>query len=166
MVKLFEAFGEALGIHLSSYKGSVGMIVVEVDRSFLLALLWGFASELLVEEVCRDVVDVDKVNTCLTNHLAIPSTVGVVTPLNLSGGPLIAWREGEKDRGGTLLPNIINELTEIPSKGVDHFIAPICFHLVYMTGIRCTGNDPTLFLVGNRTDIVMTELDQYEVSWL
>ena len=69
MVKLFEAFGEALGIHLSSYKGSVGMIVVEVDRSFLLALLWVFASELLVEEVCRDVVDVDKINTSLTNHL-------------------------------------------------------------------------------------------------
>ena len=59
MVKLFEAFGEALGIHLSSYKGSVGMIVVEVDRSFLLAPLWVFSGELLVEEIGRAIAEVE-----------------------------------------------------------------------------------------------------------
>ena len=73
----------------------MGVIVVEIFRGFLLALGSIFRSKLLIEEVGRDVVDIDKLDPCLLYYLAIPLAVGVVAALNFAARPFIAGGEGE-----------------------------------------------------------------------
>ena len=52
--------------------GGVRMVVVEIYRGLLFALLGVGRGELLVEEIGRDVVDVDEVYARLFDDLPIP----------------------------------------------------------------------------------------------
>ena len=71
------------------------MIVIEVSRSLCLALGRILRCELLVEEVGRDVVYINELDTSLLYHLAIPFAIGVIASLYLAVGPFVARREGE-----------------------------------------------------------------------
>ena len=61
------------------------MVVVEIYRGLLFALLGILACEFLVEEVGRDVVDVDEVYARLFDDLTIPTAIGIVASLRSEG---------------------------------------------------------------------------------
>ena len=69
------------------------MVVVEIYRGLLFALLGVGRGELLVEEIGRDVVDVDEVYARLFDDLTIPTAIGVVASLDMSTRPLVAGCE-------------------------------------------------------------------------
>ena len=69
------------------------MVVIEIDRGLLLALLWIARGKLLIEEVGRDVVDVDEVYARLFYDLTIPAAIAVVAALDMPIRPLVAGRQ-------------------------------------------------------------------------
>lgn len=71
------------------------MVVVEIYRGLLFALLGILACEFLVEEVSGDVVDVDEADARLLHYLPIPAAIAVVATLYLAVRPLVARCEGE-----------------------------------------------------------------------
>ena len=71
------------------------MVVVEIYRGLLFALLGILACEFLVEEVGRDVVDIDEVYARLLDYLTLPAAIAVVATLYTATRPLVARREGE-----------------------------------------------------------------------
>ena len=71
------------------------MIVVEILRSLCLTFGGIFAGEFLIEEIAADIVYINKLDTRLFYHLAIPLAIGVITSLNLAIRPLVTGCEGE-----------------------------------------------------------------------
>ena len=96
----------------------MGVVVVEVLHGLLL-----FAT-LLVEEVCRDVVEVNKFDTSIGNHFAIPLAIGVVAALNLAILPFVTRCQRYQNRCGTLFTDVLNEFLQIPAEGVNHLVGP------------------------------------------
>ena len=129
------------------------MVVVIVSLGFLLTYL--------VERITRDVVKVEEGNASLSHYLTIPFAIGVISALYLALRPLIARSEGDEDRSGTLLTNILDELLQIPSERIYHLILLVLLHLIDVAGVLGTRNGATHLLVGQRTDVVMPKLDEH-----
>ena len=121
--------------------------------------------ELLVKEVGGKVVQVNEFHSCLFHYFAEPLSVTVIASLDLAAGPLIAWRQRNEDRRGTLLAHIINHLLQVPTEAVDHLIAAVV-HLIDVAGVPRTGYHAACLLVGNRADVVVSELNGNKIAGL
>ena len=93
------------------------VVVVEVLHGFLLL------ATLLVEEVSGDVMEVNELTACFCCHLTIPFSVRIVAAFYLTVRPFITWCQRNQNGRGALFADILNELLQIPAKGIDHLVA-------------------------------------------
>ena len=80
-----------MSVHLSTGLGGVSVVVVEILRRSLLALGGILGGELLVKEICRDIMYIYKFHVCCLNHVTIPLSISVVASLDLPIWPFISW---------------------------------------------------------------------------
>ena len=109
---------------------------------------------------------IDKLHSRFLHHLTIPFSISVVPAFYLSLRPFVTWSERNEDWCGTLFPNILNEFLQIPPERIDSLVFPAIGKTIDVTCILRTGNGSTLLLRVNRTSIIMSELNENEVSWL
>ena len=80
--------------------------------------------------------------------------------------PLVARSQGNENWSSSLLTHILDELLQVPAERINHLILLAFFHLVDMAGILGTRYGTTHLLIGHRTDVIMTKLDEYVVARL
>ena len=86
------------------------MVVVEVLHGLFL-----FAT-LLVQEICRDVMQIDKLHARGLSHLTVPLAIAIVPTLYLAVLPLITRCQRDEDWCCTLLTDILDKLLQIPTE--------------------------------------------------
>jgi len=171
-----KTLGNALGIELGTFEGGVGVVVLEVGGCFVGAKF--------VEGIGCDIMDIDELAAGLTGHSAAPRTIGLVATLNvvlallLVDGidktttmtvafvPLVARREGEEYGNSPLFLGIAYHLFQVPAIGVDDLIDAAAFHTIDGTGVFGCGKDTPFFAVLDAADVVVTELDEHDVTLL
>ena len=90
-----------------------------------------------IQIVGREIVNIDELNAGGFNYFAVPTTITVIAPFDVRAlavvrrtglawfWPDVAWRQTEKNRGGSLLAGIVNELAQIPTEAIDGQILPV-----------------------------------------
>ena len=136
----------------------MGMVVVVVCLSLFPANP--------VEEVGRDIMHIHQFHSSFLHNLAIPLAIRVITTLYLSSRPFVAWCKRHENRCCTLLPHILYELLEIPSEGIHYFIFSTVGKLIHMTCVLGACYCSALLLIVNRTNIIVSELNQDVVTGL
>ena len=138
--------------------GNLGLCFLLVVRQLL-------HGELLVEEVGRDVVQIDELNSRFGHHLTIPLAIRAIAPLNLSARPFVARCERDQDGRCPLLATVVDHLPQIPTERVDQLVG-VVGQMIDVAGVLRRGNHATCLLVVDGTDVVMAELDGDEVARL
>ena len=125
-----------------------------------------FAAAFAVEEVCGDVVHIDKLHACGLDNLPVETPVGLVAALNLAIFPFVAWCERHQDGCAAFLTYIINEFLEVPTEGVNQFVGAFLFQLIDVAGVLRTENLPPVFGLLQFAEVVMPKLYEHEIAWL
>src|SRR5574344_1143105 len=144
--------------------GSLGLAVLCDGLLLFLRSTLFLAGKFLIKEIAGDIMKIHKLHACGIHYLAIPLAITVIATLYLACWPLITRGERNDDRCSTLLTSNLDKLLKIPSKTVNEFGAAVILHLIYMTGICGSRQHATLLLISYRTDIIMSELQQYKVA--
>ena len=135
-------------------------------RMIFLVIFFHFLLTYLIIRIGSDIVEVEERNFGLCHHLSVPLTIGIVATLHLAVWPLIARSQGNQNRMSALLVNVLNELLQIPAERINYLKLLALLHLIDIAGILGTRDGTAHLLVGQGTDVVMTELDEHVVARL
>lgn len=92
-----QTLGHALGIGFGTQQRCMGVVVIVVLRSLVLAATF------LIQVVSSQIVQIYKLHACFLHHLTIPQPIRVIATLNLAVLPFVARCKRYQNRCSPLL---------------------------------------------------------------